>query len=97
MIILTHFNPLIVKRIYSLLTTELGMKRITSDGLDCYERNGEYYRLDTFYENDGELLYCIEWAGTFEDAKNNNFEDAFLYSEELGADKIISEMRNDLH
>lgn len=72
------------------------MKRFVSDGLDCYVYNEKYYRLDTFYENNGELLYCIEIADSLEDAKNDFFEDAFLYGEKLGHNEIIAKIRDDL-
>ncbi len=90
------FDPQIAKKILQLWTSKLGMKHIIINKYDCYEYRVEYYRLDTFYENDGELLYCIEWAKSYDDAKKNFFEDAFLYSEKLGINKIISEMQDDL-
>lgn len=91
-----HFDPLLTKKIYALWTNKFGMKRFTEGGLDCYVRNGKYYRLDTFYENDGELLYCVEIADSLDDAKINFFEDAFLYGEKLGHDEIITQMSTDL-
>lgn len=91
-----NFDPLLTQKIYSLLSDEIGMKRFVSDRLDCYLYNEKYYRLDTFYESNGELLYCIEIANSLEDAKNDLFEDAFLYGEKLGYNKIIDKMRNDL-
>ena len=73
------------------------MKKYTEYGLDCYVRNDNYYRLDTFYEADGELLYCVEIADSLDDAKINFFEDAFLYGEKLGHDEIIARMADDLN
>ncbi len=90
------FNPQILERIYSLWETDFNMQRIKIGDIDCYEYNGEYYRLDTFFDSNGELLYCVEWARDFNDAKNNIFEDGWLYGEQLGADEIISEMKTDL-
>ena len=91
-----HFDPILTKKIYSLLSDIIGMKRVISDGLDCYLYNDKYYRLDTFYETDGELLYCIEVADSLGDAKNDLFEDAFLYGEKLGHNEIIDKMHYDL-
>lgn len=97
-----HFNPNITKAIYSLWENDLNMKPVSLDSkveclntIDCYEFNGNYLRLDSFFDND-ELTYCVEWASTINDAQNNIFEDAYLYGEDLGLESILSEMKSDI-
>ena len=97
-----YYDPEILKAVYLLWVNAFNMKKVIlksnvqcMEQIECYELNGEYLRMDSFYEND-DLVYCIEWADNIEYAQNNIFEDAYLYYEKDGLDSIINEMKADL-
>ena len=97
-----HSNSELIKAIYKLWIDTLGMEKVLLHScvecmpeINCYKYKSMFLRLDTFKE-DGEVMYCIEAAENQELAQNNIFDDAWLYPESFGADKIISEMKNDL-
>ena len=79
-----------------------GMEKITLRSnvecmakIDCYRYKDMFLRLDTFKDGN-ELIYCIEAAENQDFAQNNIFEDAWLYPESFGTDKMLSEMKIDL-
>ena len=63
--------------------------------IECYKIGRSYLRLDCFEAHNGGLIYCIEVANE-EMAQNNVFDDAWLYWDGDGIEKIIENMRNDL-
>lgn len=86
-----------VNEIYSLFENELQMKKVSLISkveylprVDCYEKNGKYYRIDHF-----ENVYVIEVASEKSYAEHNIFEDADLYPDELETSEILSEIRED--
>lgn len=95
----------IERAIAELLENELHLKKVTLDSnvqcvdkIECYKYGGEaYIRLSSFRcPPDAKLHYCIEYAENEEMAKNNVFDDAWLYGISLGKDEILREIRNDL-
>lgn len=97
-----YFNSELVSEIYKLWQGILGMVKIILPSnveclseIECYRYKNMFLRLDTFYDN-GELMYCIEAAESKVFAQNNIFDDAWLYPESMGTDKIIAAMKNDL-
>lgn len=96
------FNAEFVAEIYELWQTAFGMEKVVLPSnveclpeIDCYKYKNMYLRLDTFPDN-GELMYCVEAAENRLFAQNNVFDDAWIYPESLGIDKIIVAMKNDL-
>lgn len=96
------YNKEIVNAIYKLWVDTLGMEAVTLTSkvecmpeINCYKFRDMFLRLDTFKDGD-ELMYCIEAAESKEFAQNNAFDDAWLYPESIGQDKILENMQSDL-
>lgn len=86
-----------VNAIYSMFENDMQMKKVSLKSnveclqkVDCYEKNGKYYRIDHF-----EHVYVIEVASGKSDAEHNIFEDADTYSDELETSEILSEIKED--
>lgn len=96
------FNEHFVTKIYDLWEHTFGMEKIMlpskvecAKAINCYRYKNTFVRLDTFLDN-GTLIYCIEAAENKFFAENNIFDDAWLYPETMGIDKIIESMSQDL-
>ena len=79
-------------KIYSALK-ELGYDIVEIEGKELYHRNGSYYRL-TYIE--AFRAYVIEYASSYEEAKNNLFEDGDTYSIDLEESEFIEKLKADL-
>lgn len=86
-----------VNSIYSMFENDMHMKKVSLESkveclkqVDCYEKDGKYYRIDHF-----DNVYVIEVASGKSDAEHNVFEDADLYSDELETSEILNEIKKD--
>jgi hypothetical protein len=79
-------------KIYSAFK-ELGYDIVEIEGKKLYHRNGSYYRL-TYIE--AFRAYVIEYANSYEEAKNNVFEDGDTYSIDLEESEFIEKLKSDL-
>lgn len=95
----------ISQAIISCWENELHLEKITLESnvpcmprIECYKfGENAYIRLSSFpCPPDDELHYCIEYAEDEQTAKNNVFDDAWLYGILLGKEQILLEMKRDL-
>lgn len=72
---------------------ELEFEIIEIDGKELYHHKGNYYK---FTYIDDFKAYVIEYANSYEDAKNNVFEDGDTYSIDLDKNEFIQKLKADL-
>lgn len=72
---------------------ELGYDIVEIEGKEFYHNKGSYYRF-TYIE--AFRAYVIEYANSYEEAKNNVFEDGDTYSIDLDENEFIEKLKTDL-
>lgn len=92
----------IMDTIYQVWDSEFHMKHVQLPSnveclktIDCYQYKDFFVKLSTFVDAKLGRAYCIE-AAEEQEARNNIFDDAWVYYESDGIDQIISEMKHDL-
>jgi len=75
------------------LLKELGYKIVEIDGKELYCHEGSYFKI-TYIDNF--KAYVVEYANSYENAKNNVFEDGDIYPIALGEIGLIEKLKADL-